>query len=103
MKYALLPIFLGLLLTGCTSLDFAAARSGSHHAALVQPEEVKIYRTERPNGHYQEIGLLHFKGNRSLSTIINQMKREASRQGGNAIIDIKVIPGGAVGTVVVVE
>lgn len=92
-----------LLLAGCSTLDFAPANSNAIYPPSVSAREILIFRSDRPQTPYKEIGLLHFKGAASLNNIMNKMKEEAAAKGGNAVIDIKIIPGGTVGTVVLIE
>ena len=99
----LMTIAFALLLSACTTLDFAPANSNLLFHPKVQASEVLIFRSERPKKPYKEIGLLHFKGPARLTSVMHAMKEQAAAKGGNAVIDIKIIPGGTVGTVVLIE
>jgi len=92
----------GLLLTACSSIEFAPADFNAKYPTKYSANDVKVYRSEKPEGKYKEIGLAHYKG-AGLTAALDAIKKEASSQGGNAVIDIKVIPGGTVGTVVLFE
>lgn len=99
----LATIFFIATLAGCTSIQFSPASTSHTYTPIVSADNVKVFRSERPEGNYQEIGLLHFKGASGLDRAIRSMKEKAAVQGGNAIIDIKVIAGGVVGTLVLIE
>ena len=58
---------------------------------------------ERLKDEYSEIGVIYFPGGSDLDKLTQMMKNTASKQGGNAIVDLEVIPGGAIGTVVKIE
>ncbi len=99
----LMTIGFAVLLSACSTLDFAPANSNSIFQPTVTAQEVLIFRSDHPKAPYKEIGLLHFKGPSRLSSVMHAMKEEAAAKGGNAVIDIKIIPGGTVGTVVLIE
>lgn len=92
-----------VFIAACTTVEFSPANSNGVHTAIVAPEEVKVFRSDRPETAYKEIGLLHLKGGGSLTSSIEAMKLKAAAKGGNAIIDLKIIPGGSIGTVIVMQ
>ena len=84
---------------GCTSLEFAPADVNASYPAKNTAQNIKVFRSEKPSQDYIEIGSLHYSGS-SLNDAIKSFKAKTADAGGDAVIDIKVIPGGTIGTVV---
>jgi len=100
----LLIIFVGcFMLWGCAALSFAPSQEGYTPVVISSPEQIIIYRTEKPKERYSEIGVIYSPVSSNLAKQIQMMKNTASKHGGNAIVDLKVIPGGTIGTVVKIE
>ena len=90
-------------LVGCSGVQFSPATAQQHFDPVVSPQQVLVYRSEVPDSAYTEIGLLQFNGSTDLEVAIAELKKAAAAKGGNAIIDIKVMIGGVLGTLVLVE
>ncbi|MCM0081754.1 hypothetical protein L4X63_09150 [Geomonas sp. Red32] len=78
---------------------FAPANSSYRPQSVTSPEEVEVYRTERPSRAFEEIGSIYVQTT-DLPAAASKMKEEAAKQGGNAVIDIKITSDGVAGTVV---
>lgn len=92
-----------LFVGGCTTVEFSPANSNDMHVSIVTPDQVRVFRSSNLDKPYKEIGLLHLKGGTNLNASIDAMKEKAAAKGGNAIIDLKIIPGGSIGTVIVLD
>ena len=101
MRSTIKVVLFGFLLSACVHVGFAPSKQGYVPGALTPPDQIEVYRTEKPQGSILEIGSIHFPGGSgNLENAIEKMKTEASKRGGNAIIDLQIIPTGVVGTVV---
>jgi hypothetical protein len=97
-------IFAGsIFLWGCATVKFAPSIEGYAPVVISSPGKIKIYRTERPKEPYTEIGVIYSAGNSGSDKTILLMKNTASKNGGNAVIDLKETPDGSIGTVVIIE
>lgn len=96
---ALTIIVFCITFIGCTSLEFAPADINASYPAKNTAQNIKVFRSEKPSQDYVEIGSLHYSGS-SLNEAIKSFKTKTAEAGGDAVIDIKVIPGGTIGTVV---
>lgn len=103
-------IFISLICTtlwACTTVQFSPVNLNQNAIPVAKAAEVQVYRSKGSQTFstqsYKEIGVLHYKGASELSVVIAALKEQAAVQGGNAIIDIKVIAGGVVGTLVLME
>lgn len=99
MKYTLAVVISCIFLSACVKAEFAPTRSTFSPSYVTQPEKIEVYRTEKPSKPYQEIGTVYVQTT-VLSIAIDRLKIEAAKNGGNAIIDIKVSSDGISGTVV---
>ena len=95
-----------LALCGCVTPPASFAPSRTNHVpdVVASPEQIRVYRTTKPKEPYDEIGAVVFEysidpGN-GLAQALRKMKEAASKNGGNAIIDLKITPAGTIGTVV---
>ncbi|MBE9490233.1 MAG: hypothetical protein IMY67_08080 [Bacteroidetes bacterium] len=100
MKVIILMIASVSFLYGCAAVSFAPSSEGYNASIIASPNEIKVFRTEKPSKEYVEIGAINYPGGTDLDELIKVMKKEASKRGGNAIIDLKILSNGAVGTVV---
>ena len=103
-------IFISLISTtlwACTTVQFSPVSLNQNVESVAKAAEVQVYASKDSQKvikqSYREIGVLHYKGASELAVAIEALKEQAVTQGGNAIIDIKVIAGGVVGTLVLIE
>lgn len=103
-------IFISLICTtllACTTVQFSPVSLNQNAIPVVKAADVQVYTPKDSQTlstqSYKEIGVLDYKGASELSVVITALKEQAAAQGGNAIIDIKVIAGGVVGTLVLIE
>lgn len=103
-------IFISLICTtlwACTTVQFSPVNLNQNAIPVAKATEVQVYSSKDSQKFsaqaYKEIGVLHYKRASELSVVIAALKEQAAAQGGNAIIDIKVIAGGVVGTLVLIE
>jgi len=99
LKTKLVIVASCLLLSACVTADFAPTRSSFVPSLVTNPDEVEIYRTEKPSKPYEEIGTTYVRTT-NLARATDAMKITAAKNGGNAILHIKVTSEGIVGTVV---
>jgi len=93
-------ILIGVLfLFGCGTVFFAPSKEGYTPIVIASPDQIEVYRAEKPAQPYTEIGIIRYPG-RDFEAMSNKMKIEASKRGGNAIIDLQVNSAGTLGTVV---
>jgi hypothetical protein len=102
MKKLFSVILSAFFLFGCGTVFFAPAKEGYTPIVIASPNQIEVYRAEKPIQPYIEIGILRYPG-RDLEGILNKMKVEASKKGGNAIIDLEVTSAGTLGTVVIIK
>jgi hypothetical protein len=100
MNHKLAFVISCLFVSACAlTANFAPTRSSFVPSSTTRAEDVEVYRTEKPTRPYEEIGTVYV-GSTNLENAINAMKIEAAKNGGNAILHIKVTSDGIVGTVV---
>ncbi len=106
MNRTILTLFFCMFFSGCcASISFAPTKTEYTSTVIALPDQIEVYRTEKPQSPYTEIGSIQcsfggFPCSQKLESIIKKMKMEASQRGGNAIIDLQIISDGAVGTVI---
>ncbi len=105
MKNRILLIILSLILIGCVPNYNGFVPSKKEHKAIVicSFDKIEVYRSKKPKEHYIELGILNYQGAIDLKEIITKMKNDASKLGGNAIIDLKLMQNGAVGTLIKID
>lgn len=103
MKNIFIAIILVLLISSCDKLTYTTSKQGQINVIIAKPEQVLIFHKERPQKPFEEIGVLHFTGRRNQTKLDNLLKIEVSKQGGNAIIDIKRHKVGLIATVVKIK
>lgn len=103
-------IFISLISTtlwACTTVQFSPVGLNQNAIPVTKAAEVQVYASKDSQKvikqPYREIGVLHYKGSSELAVAIEALKEQAATQGGDAIIDIKVIAGGVIGTLVLME
>ena len=97
----IIPMIVSIsFLYGCAKVSFAPSSEDYNASIIASPKEIKVFRTEKPAKSYIEIGAVNYPGGTDLNDLLKVMKEEASKRGGNAIIDLKILSDGAVGTVV---
>jgi hypothetical protein len=102
MNWKMLVPVCCLWLSGCfleRPAQFAPTHADFVPSTMTRPEDIALYRTEKPVQPYEEIGTVYFP-NTNLTYASEQMKKKAAHNGGDAIIDIKVTSDGTMGTVV---
>jgi hypothetical protein len=99
MKKVLSLIIIFLFVSACVRVSFAPSRASYQPRSITKPEEVEVYRSDRPTKPFEEIGTI-YAATTNLQRATEEMKKEASTKGGNAIIDIKITSDGVAGTVV---
>lgn len=93
--------FMALLaLAGCAEVSFAPAHVPYSVSRPYSANDVKVFRTEKPQGEFEELGTVSVTGTADLNKASRLLREEAARKGGNAIIDLTVRPEGASGTVI---
>ena len=100
LKKIVFLLFISFCLTSCMQISFAPSRQNYSPNKIASADQIEVYRTEIPQKPYSEIGAISVSGGGDLEAKVAKMKAEASNRGGNAIIDLRVIPTGVVGTVV---
>ena len=100
-KIVTVIIITSFLFISCTYVSFAPSRSQYRPSRTYASEDVQVYRSEKPNRHYKEIGSIHVFGVGTLESKVNKMKLEAAHNGGNGIVDVKVTSDGVVGTLII--
>jgi hypothetical protein len=106
MKGTILLLFSCMTFGGCCgTISFAPTKTEYTSTVVAPPDQIEVYRTEKPQSPYTEIGSIQctFGGahcSQNLESIIDKMKVEASQRGGNAIVDLQILSDTAVGTVV---
>lgn len=103
MKSILAKTVFFLLLASCSKISYAPSRQGQTNAVIATPEKVVIYLKERPQKPFEEIGVLYITGRDKQTIKENLMKQEASKKGGNAIIDVQKNKVGMIATVVKIK
>jgi hypothetical protein len=101
-KFQLAVVVSCLLLSACSlpvKASFAPARSSFVPSSVTDAQEVEIYRSTMPSGPYEEIGTVHVPST-DLAVAAREMKIAAAKNGGNAVVEIKVTAAGTTGTVV---
>ncbi|HSJ08863.1 MAG TPA: hypothetical protein VK928_03095 [Longimicrobiales bacterium] len=87
----MLTVFSAVLLGACSSgLDSAVFMSAP---PLPATEEVRIYRTQRPECPYDELGLVTWQrsnGWKKMQEGVEKMRARAREMGGNAILDFSL-------------
>ena len=104
-KYKIVTVMImaSFLFNSCVYVSFAPSNTKYRPSRIYAGEDVQVYRSDKPDREYKEIGSVHVHGDGTLESKINKMKLEAANNGGNGIIDIKVTSNGVVGTVVIIE
>ncbi len=102
-KFVTVIIIVSFIFSSCVYVSFAPTRSKYKPAKIFVSDDVQVYRSDKPDREYKEIGSVHVHGAGTLESKINKLKLEAANNGGNGIIDIKVTSNGVVGTVVIIE
>lgn len=80
-------LFLTLTTSGCSTARYIP--TGNSYAARPENCAIQVFSTSLPDRPYEEIGLLEGEGSwgrDSLVDVLPEMKKEACRAGGDAII-----------------
>ena len=103
LKKILFLLFISFCLTSCMRISFAPSRQNYSPKIITSADKIEVYRTEKPQKPYSEIGAISISEGGDLEARVTKMKEEASNRGGNAIIDLRVIRTRVVGTVVYIN
>lgn len=81
--------FLGaLLLSGCTSVQFAPATPSRTFSVRTSPEKVALYRAQRPTEKFTEIGSVIACCGNDATRLFQLLQKRASEVGGDALLDL---------------
>jgi hypothetical protein len=82
------------------SAQFAPANVNETYSPKRWENEIEVFRTKLPAREYIEIGIVNASGSGNINFLIEGLKKEAAKNGGDAIIDIEPYPGGVSATVI---
>gem|GEM_PF-3320520 len=89
------------ILSNCgISARFASSDTAMVYKQRVSPEEIKVYRSSKPEMPYIEIGSVYACCDSEADVLVKALKQKAAEYGGDAIIDIEPYPDGMSATVI---
>ncbi len=93
-KQAIAVVFL-CLLSACTSAQFAPSRVAQSYSVRTQPESIELFRSTSPTKKYVEIGAVNACCSSNTNEMITMLRKQASDNGGDALIGLEVSARGA--------
>lgn len=103
MKQAIFLIIVSFFIACSSPIRFAPSIENDTPMVIASPDQITVYRTDIPDFAYKEIGVVYYPGGSDLEGLMEEIKAEASKRGGNAIIDLDTTPNSAIGTIVIIE
>jgi hypothetical protein len=90
-----------LLLTGCTTAEFAPASLAHQYPSRISVENIEIYRSVRPEKKFIEIGTATSCCSMDPNRVIDLLRKQASERGGDALMDFEFTASGQASATVV--
>lgn len=87
-KLKVITIFLISTFYGCARIEVIdTGMTTGQKLAPTKPNEIFIYRSQKPNWEYQEIGLVSVNGIEHIDIIYQMIRAESSSKGAEGVID----------------
>ena len=87
-KFALIIL---MLLSACaTRTEFAPSISDQKYEVRTPAPKIELFRSQNPIRKFLEIGSVNACCDRDTNALIERLKEEASKNGGDAMIDLDV-------------
>lgn len=93
-----LALSVALATSGCTYLESSHVLTGPPQAPI-SPSQVTIYMEgQQPPPGYREIAIVEGRGNANagMPGVLERLKEDAARLGGNALINVRIDQGGSI-------
>jgi hypothetical protein len=84
-----------LVLSACTSAQFAPSRLDRIYAMKTAPDAVQVFQTTLPTKPFEEIGAVSACCSSDVNEMIALLREKASANGGDAIVAFGNSPRGA--------
>ncbi len=96
-----LPV-IAIILCGCATISqFAPSQASKTYSPRTPAEKIELFRAQSPSKKFDEIGSVNACCSDDTNQLIEELRKKASEQGGDALINLDVqVTGGATASVI---